>query len=150
MSVSKEIGSRSKYWLYLLPIVSILLFLISEVILYLFGFIKIYYFFFIPIFASNSVLSLIPLIFFILPILIFFLFVRSGTKRIENAPPDYFSFGKEDERAEVPKETKSGFGGLVMIGPIPIVFGKGISERALIILVILMLLIIFLWFLLAK
>ncbi|MEM0138197.1 MAG: DUF131 domain-containing protein [Thermoplasmatales archaeon] len=95
-------------------------------------------------------LSLVPLIFFILPVLIFYLSVGSGTKRIENVPPDYFSFGKENERTEGSKEKKSSYGGLIMIGPVPIVFGKGISERTLIILVILMLLILFIWFLFAK
>ncbi len=124
-------------------IISAALFVTSEAVLAYYGYVKIYLVFFIPVFVSSSALSFAPLLFFLVP---FAFFLYSGKWESH-----YERTGYEDQPIpETPQNKTSGIGGIVMIGPIPIIFGKGISGKVLITLVIIALVLIVTWFLLSK
>ncbi|MEM0141635.1 MAG: DUF131 domain-containing protein [Thermoplasmatales archaeon] len=150
MSISRLNRMRGMSRLYVLPAISIVLFIASEVVLLFLGLVKIYYFFFIPVFVSSSALSLIPLIFFLIPIVVLFISLKTNDAKGKSEHFDFSPYEKEYYSSPKDAKTSSGYGGVIMIGPIPIVFGKGISERGLIALVILAVLIIVIWLLLAR
>ena len=54
------------------------------------------------------------------------------------------------ETSQPKTQRESKVGGFVMIGPIPILFGKGMSERVLIALAVIMLALIISWIILTK
>lgn len=121
-----------------------LLFTLSEIILICLGVVKVYFFLFIPIFISSSPLSIIPFIFFIIPFILMFSANRREY-RAENLNPNEFNY-TFDGKSE--REVK--YGGFLFIGPIPIVFGKGMNKRTLIILIIIMLVIMVLFILFSR
>ncbi len=126
------------------PFVSALvLFIGSEALLVYFGYVKLYLVLFIPVFVSTSPIAFAPLLFFIIPLLYpFFGFRKSKSNEYSE-----FSYQRADEHLE---KGNTKFGGIVMIGPIPIVFGKGISGKVLAVLAIIMLILIIAWFVLSK
>ncbi|MGC8562532.1 MAG: TIGR00304 family membrane protein [Thermoplasmata archaeon] len=118
-------------------------FVASEAILAYYGYVKIFVIFFIPVFVSSSIFAFLPLLFFLIPVL-FSLRPNEDTYR-------YYVPGTENLESNVERQkNETKFGGIVMIGPIPIVFGKGISGRVLIILATIMLILIIAWFVLSK
>lgn len=124
-------------------LVSILLFVASEAALVYMGVVKVYFILFIPVFASSSIFSLAPLLFFLIPLVYYFRTLNEYREdQWVSQPPG------GDWRGESKKDVK--YGGLVMIGPVPILFGKGISNKVLLILAILMILLIIAWFVFAK
>lgn len=123
--------------------IALVLFIGSEALLSYFGYVEIYFLFFIPVFVSSSPISFAPLLFFLIPVL------HSLALNREGLPYEEFGFsGPEMERSEKKNETK--FGGIVMVGPVPIIFGKGVSGKAMIVLAIIMLALVISWLVLAK
>jgi|GEM_PF-624264 uncharacterized protein (TIGR00304 family) len=148
---------RSVKKIYILPLVSIFLFILSEIILFLLGFIKVYFVLFIPVFVSTSPISLIPLALFFIPIIVLFLSFLHGNRDTSGREESYYPWEERNFRGEEKaggeqemEKGKASYGGLLMIGPVPIVFGKGVSEKALIALVILVMIIMIIWFLFAR
>lgn len=121
-----------------------LLFTLSEIILIYFRVVKVYFLLFIPIFISSSPLSIIPFIFFIIPFILMFS-ANWREYRAENLNPNEFNytFGGKSER-------EVNYGGFIFIGPVPIVFGKGMNKRTLFILIIIMLVIMVLFILFSR
>jgi uncharacterized protein (TIGR00304 family) len=126
-----------------LLLLGIILFLASEILLVLFGLVKVYFVLFVPVFVSSSAISILPIIFFLIPLLAGIL----GSSRISYPNVRESNFPPREERTGT-HETK--YGGLVMIGPIPIIFGKGIDSRILIILALVAIALMIIWFILAK
>ncbi len=124
-------------------IIAVVLFVTSEALLVYYGFVKIYFIIFIPVFVSSSFLSLLPLLFFLVP---FALSLISSRKE--------FGYAGIEGNSQQPSETRKGgrsvIGGVVMIGPIPIIFGKNINWKILITLVAIALIFIVAWFVLSK
>jgi uncharacterized protein (TIGR00304 family) len=120
-----------------------MLFICSEALLIHLGLVKIYFIVFIPVFVSSSALSLVPLLLFLIPVLLFFFGGRQNTG---------FEEAREPTSTERSPHAKGGikYGGFLMIGPIPILFGRGISSRILMIMAILMVILIVSWFIFAK
>lgn len=123
-------------------VLSILLFLVSEIVLVYLGVEKLYFVFFIPVFYSSSLLSLLPLLVFLIP----FLLVLKGGE----SPRKMEYWSDYNSKQEVRTEKNTSYGGLVMIGPVPILFGKGASGRVLVFFAILMAILIIVWFIFAK
>ncbi|AKA48452.1 hypothetical protein IX51_04355 [uncultured archaeon] len=73
-----------------------------------------------PFFVSNNALSLIPLV-----------FILSGFLLMFTAPAERISRQGKEEQEHYPETEKENrkFGGLVMIGPIPIIF---VNDRKII------------------
>ncbi|MGC8645705.1 MAG: TIGR00304 family membrane protein [Thermoplasmata archaeon] len=114
---------------------------------------RVYFLLFIPVFVSTSPLSLVPLVLFFFPLIFFFSSLWGKKRSLPEGDEEYVSQEGhwERERAKVEgQERKVSYGGVVMIGPVPIVFGKGISEKALIALAVLLLLLMIIWLLLAR
>jgi uncharacterized protein (TIGR00304 family) len=126
-----------------LLLLGIILFLASEILLVLFGLVKVYFVLFVPVFVSSSAISILPIIFFLVPLLAGIL----GSSRISYPNVRESNFPPREEHTGT-HETK--YGGLVMIGPIPIIFGKGIDSRILIILALVAIALMIIWFILAK
>lgn len=122
---------------------ALVLFIGSEALLVYLGYVKLYLVLFIPVFVSTSPIAFVPLLFFIIPLLYPFI----GFRKSNSHEYSEFSYQGADEHPEK-RDTK--FGGIVMIGPIPIVFGKGISGKVLAVLAIIMLILIIAWFVLSK
>ena len=122
-------------------IISLVLFVGSEALLTYLGYVQVYFVVFFPVFASTSALALAPLLFFLLPLL----------SSLRASAESYSYEGPEagEKRTEGPK-TETKFGGFLMIGPVPIVFGKGVSGKVLIVLALLMIVLIISWFVLTK
>ena len=124
-------------------LIAAVLFVVSEAYLAYFGYVKIYVIFFIPVFVSSSIVAFLPLLFFLLPVIY-------SLRSVDESYSYYFP-GKENHEENLERQrNETRFGGVVMIGPIPIVFGKGISGKVLIILAAIMLLLIIAWFVLSK
>ncbi len=123
--------------------IAVVLFIGSEALFVYLGYVKLYLVLFIPVFVSTSPIAFAPLLFFIIPLIYPFIGFRKNNSREYSE----FSYQKADKQPEK-RDTK--FGGIVMIGPIPIVFGKGISCKVLAVLAIIMLILIIAWFVLSK
>lgn len=123
--------------------IALALFIASEALLAHYGYVRIYLILFVPVIESSSALAFAPLLFFLFPLLYS---VRMSRRVYQGETIDYGLQGPEGEK---PK-SQSKIGGFVMIGPVPIVFGKGISGRALIALALIMLILIVAWFVLVK
>ncbi|MEM0134561.1 MAG: DUF131 domain-containing protein [Thermoplasmatales archaeon] len=123
--------------------ISAALFVVSEAVLAYYGFVKVYIVLFIPVFVFSSAIAFAPLLFFLIPVLYS---IRSSKDTLQ-----YYGLGTENLGGKViQNRSETKFGGILMIGPIPIVFGKGISGRILIILATIMLILIIAWFILSK
>ncbi len=109
----------------------IILFILSQIILLFLGIEKLYFVFFIPVFVSSSPLSVIPFLLLIIPILISFFEGQISVEKNE-----FQGFMQNDINQTKSKEVN--YGGILLIGPIPIIFGKGMSRKVLIILIVLM------------
>ncbi len=109
----------------------IMLFILSQIILLLLGIEKLYFVFFIPVFVSSSPLSIIPFLLLIIPIFISFFGGQISVEKNE-----FQGFFQNDINQTKSKEVN--YGGFLLIGPIPIIFGKGVSRKVLIILIVLM------------
>ncbi len=109
----------------------IILFILSQIILLFLGIEKLYFVFFIPVFVSSSPLSVIPFLLLIIPILISFFEGQISVEKNE-----FQGFMQNDINQTKAKEVN--YGGILLIGPIPIIFGKGMSRKVLIILIVLM------------
>jgi len=124
-------------------LVAILLFIGSEALLVYFGLVKIYFVAFIPVFVSSSAFSLVPLLFFLIPVL----FLFRGIRKYTLFEPEVSQTSTENP----PRAKKDiAYGGFLMIGPVPILFGKGMSYRILIIIAVLMTALIVYWFIFSK
>lgn len=122
-------------------LLALLLFLVSEFLLVYEGIVKIYFIFFIPVFVSSSFISLIPFLLFLIPF--FVAFTRTGS-------PSYEQFqGNVARETEGHKQRNVSYGGLLMVGPVPVIFGKGISPKILITLVALAVVLIIIWLIFA-
>ncbi|MCL4447843.1 MAG: DUF131 domain-containing protein [Thermoplasmatales archaeon] len=124
-------------------LIALLLFIGSEALLAYFGYVRMYLVFFIPVFVSQTPLAFAPLLFFLFPLILSF-------RRVEesNQPEGWDARHQTTGSPQQGSGTK--IGGIVMIGPVPIVFGKGVSGRVLIILAVIMLILIISWFVLSK
>jgi uncharacterized protein (TIGR00304 family) len=121
----------------------LVLFIGSEALLAYLGYVQVYFIVFFPVFVSTSALALAPLLFFLLPLL------SSLRPRTESYSYEEFEADeKGTERSRLKTDTK--FGGFLMIGPVPIIFGKGLSGKVLIILALLMIVLIISWFIFTK
>ncbi len=109
----------------------IILFILSQIILLFLGIEKLYFVFFIPVFVSSSPLSVIPFLLLIIPIFISFFEGQISVEKNE-----FQGFMQNDINQTKSKEVN--YGGILLIGPIPIIFGKGMSRKVLIILIVLM------------
>ena len=124
-------------------LIAAVLFVVSEAYLAYFGYVKIYVIFFIPVFVSSSIVAFLPLLFFLLPVIY--------SLRSVDESYSYYIPGTENHEENLDRrKNETRFGGVVMVGPIPIVFGKGISGKVLIILAAIMLVLIIAWFVLSK
>ncbi len=123
--------------------IAFVLFFASEALLAHYGYVRIYLILFIPVIESTSALAFAPILFFLFPLLYSVRAKREGYQR------ETIDYGLQGSAGEKPK-AQSKIGGFVMIGPVPIVFGKGISGRALIVLALIMLILIVAWFILVQ
>lgn len=123
--------------------IAVALFVISEGILAFYGIVKIYLVFFIPVFVSSSFWSFLPLLFFLIPFAAVLFSTRDGGNI------DSGKFRHEYVPDENQKRGTS-VAGIVMIGPFPIIFGKNVDRKILIILILLVLILIASWLLLSK
>ncbi len=118
---------------------SFLLFAITEVILIYLGIVKLSFFIFIPIFVSSSPVSIIPFIVFIIPFILIFSTAWKGEQNENVNSEEVYSRFNGKRQKEV------NYGGFLFIGPVPIIFGKGMSKKTLYILIIVMILIMILF-----
>ncbi len=112
-------------------LIGIILFILSQIILLLLGIEKLYFVFFIPVFVSSSPLSIIPFLLLFIPIFISFFEGQISVEKNE-----FQGFLQNDINYTKSKEVN--YGGILLIGPIPIIFGKGVSRKVLIILILIM------------
>jgi uncharacterized protein (TIGR00304 family) len=88
--------------------------IVMLLLLSLFGLVSVGLFIIFPFFISTNPISALPIILIIVGFL--FLFIGPFLLSVNNL--------EDDKRAEMNSVEKKGFGGLIMIGPIPIVFGN--------------------------
>ena len=125
-------------------IIGFLLFILSEIILIYLGIVKVYFFLFVPIFISSSPLSIIPFIFFIIPFILVFSANWKGYQAEDG------SSNKVNYTYDAKPEKEVNYGGFLFIGPIPIIFGKGMNRKTLYILIIVMLVMMILFILFSR
>lgn len=118
-------------------IFSLILFIAAESYLIYEGVVKVFFIFFIPVFVSSSAISLAPLLLFLIPFLV-------SLRRIE-----FTSYGNSindiyQNKTDVKNKNVS-YGGFLMIGPVPIIFSRGMSSRALAVLIIFAIIIMGAW-----
>ena len=123
-------------------LISTVLFIGSESLLAYQGYVRVFFVLFVPVFVSSSPISFAPLLFFLIPVLI------SLKENSGDRPYQYHGNMAETSKPKTQRESK--IGGFVMIGPIPILFGKGMSGRVLIALAVIMLALIISWIILTK
>jgi len=101
------------------------------IIFIIFGFLgiaKIGIFFIFPFIISNKALSIIPVLIIFIGFIILFISPFYDINKYHNE--NYNNYYEENEeyvnskKPENNQNKKSGFGGIVMIGPIPIIFGN--------------------------
>ncbi len=124
-------------------VVAVILFVASEAALAFLGLVRIDLILFIPVFVTSSPLALAPLLFFLLPVIVT---LRSAET------VDTSTWTRVDQPSTPPDQRKqeTKIGGFVMIGPIPVIFGKGISGRVLVVISLIMLILIIAWLILSK
>ena len=107
-----------------------------------------------PVFYGSGAISALSFIFLFLGFILFFIEPFSfshSTKKFKSPPVTYPSPMEENVSEEDVKEkikTKKKYGGIILIGPIPIVFGSD-RDTVLVVVLIVLLLLAFLVFFLA-
>jgi|BEDMetMinimDraft_1075159.scaffolds.fasta_scaffold03046_1 Protein of unknown function DUF131. len=109
----------------------LILFFISEIIITLTGYGKAAFFLFFPIFYSTSPIALIPLIFIFMMFILPFLMFYRGQENYNYDIPDYGNEVLAETKQEIKGSSESSFGGFLLIGPVPIIFGKNMDRRIL-------------------
>ncbi len=128
--------------------IGLYLILVGFIIFIIFGFLgiaKVGIFFIFPFIISNNALSVIPALIIFIGFISLFILPFQGT--INNDYNDESNQNVNDYNKNN-TEKKSSFGGLVMIGPVPIIFGnnkKLVYISMIIALVIIILYIIFIY-----
>ena len=121
--------------LYQIFLVTVILFIIAESLLVAYGQVKLYFFFFIPIFETSSFIGILPILLLLIP---FVWAWREGTS------PSGYAYGPSQPYTGDRKNNKR-FGGFIMIGPIPILFGNKMDKNLLLILILIMVSLVLLW-----
>ncbi len=112
-------------------LIFLILFFLSEIIIILAGYGKAAFFLIFPIFYSTSPVALIPLIFILMMFILPFLMFYGGQNPNNYGIPTYESEAIIYDDNEIKRKSDSSFGGFLLIGPIPIIFGKNMDKRIL-------------------
>lgn len=130
-----------------IPMISAFLFAVSEIVLIYYGLARVYFFFIIPVFVSTSPLSVVPFLLLLLPFMLAFISVsrhREEDQWTERSPQDRTMPSSENPKRDV------NYGGFIMIGPVPILFGNRVSKSLLYILMALMVIIMALFIIFSR
>ncbi len=121
------------------------------IIFIIFGFLgiaKIGIFFIFPFIISNKALSIVPVLIIFIGFIILFILPFYDTKYNNYNEENYNEENNYKTKSENNQNKRSSFGGIVMIGPVPIIFGnnkKLVYVSIIIALIIIILYILFIY-----
>ena len=96
--------------------------IIGLIISFFLGTVDVYILLFIPIFKLSGFLPMISIFLLFAGVILLFISLSFGTFTFKDEGPD------DHNRSYSGKEVRSEWGGLILIGPIPIIFGSRFSK----------------------